>query len=395
MSANRICAGLGTLILVMAAGLAASAQDHELRGMQLFESGDVRPYDDWAKPKEGFFFNFDGIFWYIGAPHTTTIGDPTLTPTVYYGPTDNQSFTETNSLNTGALRAKWREGNRIELGYIDGHDGFMVSTLSTNYQTEHIASGPNTYVVFNDPAFGNGHTYLQGFTQLGNTIFLNYRELPTFFTKLSAVNRAKFEGVETLYMYRTHQLFLGGSVEFLAGARYFEFDDAFNVDATGGILDAAEWYTSSKNVIVGPELGLRWSRIMGRFGLSTEGRFMAGVNSESIRQNGFLGTNLDTQSAVQNFTPNVPQFMNATYFNHSAHFTEFTPLVEFRVEGHAQITRLISLKVGWTGMFMSNIARSADLVNYTVPDMGIQTDLHGNRENLFIHGLNIGIELNR
>ena len=141
MSPNRIYSGLIALLFVMMTGLTAFGQDHELQGMQLFEPSDVRPYGNWAQPKEGFFFNFDGIFWYMTAPKKTSIGDPSLTPTVYYGPEESDSITEFNSMDTGRLRAKWKQGDRIELGYVNGHHGWMISTMELNRQTEHLAGG--------------------------------------------------------------------------------------------------------------------------------------------------------------------------------------------------------------------------------------------------------------
>ena len=48
----------------------------------------------------------------------------------------------------------------MELGYIDGHHGFMFTSLSTQSQTSET-SAANAFVVFNDPAFGpNGSHYL-------------------------------------------------------------------------------------------------------------------------------------------------------------------------------------------------------------------------------------------
>jgi hypothetical protein len=85
--------------------------------------------------------------------------------------------------------------------------------------------------------------------------------------------------------------------------------------------------------------------------------------------------------------------MKATTWDQSAHETEFSPLLEFRVEGHVQLTRLISFKAGWTGMFLDNIGRACDMIDYTMPSLGI---LPGNNKQIvFIQGINIGVELNR
>ena len=95
MLSNRISLGLAAFLLVVSAGITAHGQDHELAGMDLFEPADIRPYDNWAEPKQGLFFTFDGLYWHISPPAKTSIGDPTLTPTVFVGPTLNDSFVET------------------------------------------------------------------------------------------------------------------------------------------------------------------------------------------------------------------------------------------------------------------------------------------------------------
>jgi len=44
-------------------------------------------------------------------------------------------------------------------------------------------------------------------------------------------------------------------------------------------------------------------------------------------------------------------------------------------------------------MASDGIARSSNMINYTLPMMGINLD--NNRQDLFIHGLNVGITINR
>ena len=87
--------------------------------------------------------------------------------------------------------------------------------------------------------------------------------------------------------------------------------------------------------------------------------------------------------------------MGATAFQSSAHWLEFSPIIELRLEAHAQLTNLIAVKAGYTGIFVNNVARAADMVNYTVPNMGITRDLNGNLQNVYIQGLNLSIEFNR
>ena len=292
MSPIRIHVALAALLLSALGSLPAFGQDRDLRGMQLFEESDVRPYGNWAKPKEGFFFNFDGIFWHITAPKRATIGLDT-TREVFLGPSPVYEETERSDLDTGSFRAKWKQGDRIEAGFISGHHGLMVNTFELNRQTQYISS-QNVSVVFNDPLFGPFERgLLQGVLAVdvnGNPTVID--NIPVTFTQLSARNRTKVDGVELFYMYRTHQLHRGGTLEWLLGARYLSFHDNFLVSAVGGSLSDSYWDTDAKNQIIGPEIGLRLAQPIGRFGLSVEGRFTGALNTQTVKQRGLLGSNL-------------------------------------------------------------------------------------------------------
>jgi hypothetical protein len=391
MLSNRICFGLAAFLVAASAALNAHGQDHELEGAALFERADVRPYGNWAEPRNGLFFSFDGLYWHIGSPAKTSIGDPTLTPTVFVGPTLNDSFVETNSLDT-PTNSVWKWGDRMELGYVEGHHGFIFTSLSTQSQTQEEAA-LNAFVVFNDPAFGpNGQHFLD--TVLQPATLLNpaiIGETPVNFTSIYVQSKTRLQGVEALYMYRMDELHLGGQLEFTLGGRYFELKDQFWVNAQGGNIGDSFWNTKTHNEIAGPEFGARYYQPWGRFAISAESRFTAGINAQSVVQDGLIGRGL---IAGQNAPP-APTLLNATSFDNSTHFIEFSPIIEFRVEAHMQLTNVISLKAGYTGIFVNNVARAADMVDYTVPNMGITRNLEGNLQNVYIQGLNLGFEINR
>jgi hypothetical protein len=400
MLSNRISLGLAAFLLVVSASVRAQGQDHELAGAALFEPADVRPYDNWAQPKQGLFVTFDGLYWHISPPAKTSVGDPTLTPTVFVGPSLADSFIEQNSIDTGVKSSVWKWGDRMELGYVDDHQGFMFTSLSTESQTSET-SVTNAFVVFNDPAFGpaGSHyldTVLSGSTATTPAVI---GETPVMFQHLYVQNKSRVAGVEALYLYRASELPLGADLEFTAGGRYFELKDQFWVDARGGNLTDSFWNTSSHNEISGPEIGVRWYQPIGRFGISAESRFTAGINAQSVNQDGLLAKSL---LAGQNNTLTIadgatayPTLMNATSFTHSTHWIEFSPIVELRVEAHAQLTNLIAVKAGYTGIFVNNVVRAADMVDYTVPTMGITRSLNGNLQQVYMQGLNLSIEFNR
>jgi hypothetical protein len=89
--------------------------------------------------------------------------------------------------------------------------------------------------------------------------------------------------------------------------------------------------------------------------------------------------------------------MGPSLINHTAFIHEFTPGIELRLDARYQITRSVNFHAGWSGLWLNNIARGSETIDYTLgPDqtyMGILRD--HNRDNVFINGLTIGIDINR
>ena len=177
----------------------------------------------------------------------------------------------------------------------------------------------------------------------------------------------------------------------MVGGRYVRFDDEFNVSALGGIFGPERSGTPRRGT------GLRVLKSASAITSSSAAwPFHRGPLHGRHQQPGHPPVR-DHRQQFELITLAAcapPSFATPRRsFASSDHQTEFTPLVEFRVEGHVQLTRLISFKVGWTGIFMDSIARAADMVNYTVPTMGINTD--SNQQTVFMQGVNVGVELNR
>jgi hypothetical protein len=146
------------------------------------------------------------------------------------------------------------------------------------------------------------------------------------------------------------------------------------------------------------------------------------LNCQNIRQDVALGPNLSPAAksviTVQPFPtppgqqyaykyiyqPYQPVALSHAAATYSDFEREFTPVAELRLEAKYQITRSITFRVGWTGMWMDGIARGNNLINYRVGDetkgdgetpLGIDTSGHKNRQSLFINGLTTGVEINR
>lgn len=416
--------------------------------MQLFAPADVTDYGRGPQPAQGCFFVWDYLNWSISAPDRVPIGFPNLTRTVFYTP--SASTTESNTADTGELRNTFVDGHRFEFGRMGEEWGWQVGFFTLHDQSQTFyETGPS--VVFQDVTFGQNQRHLQGYVadMIGYTgtlpTYANFvlRDLPCTFDTLTASNETKTYNVEAMAMYRFHQLHDGGFVELSLGARYMVIDDTFTVQGFGSsqqvtgsatelfpgdsrfmfdrgsandgtnpspiapntVLADSFWSTNAINRVIGPQIGAKWFKTHGRWTLSTEGRFMAGVNAQTIHQYGVLGSKLDapmpfafiaSPTITSEQYPYVPAVREPMNFDHTLHLVEFSPTTELRVELKFQVTRAVYLKAGWTGMWMGGVARSVGLADYTLSTtsyMGINR--HNAMQDIFIHGATFGVDVNR
>jgi hypothetical protein len=84
-----------------------------------------------------------------------------------------------------------------------------------------------------------------------------------------------------------------------------------------------------------------------------------------------------------------------TGFHSSYNPVTFAPFGELRANLGYQLFSSVAVNVGWTGVFASGIARSSDMVNYTLPSMGILHDGSHNKQFLIMNGITLGLQWNR
>ncbi len=376
------------------------ANGQGLQGMQIFAPVDSSNFDgEGTKANEGFFFSFDGLYWSIGAPEKTTIGKEGLTRTVYYTywgtSTGVASRTEIqhNALDTSNLSAQFTGGDRIEFGRVTDNQGWLFSiTQLMNQKQDFSAQGVS--MVFDDAEYGTPpYHHLDGVVSYNGTTNPGKIEpLPLTFSNMTVHNEVSMWGLEWMYVGRSDQLAHGGYFEWFAGPRYMEFDDSFRVRGRGGILDESYWINDANNHIIAGQLGAHWFKKAGRWELSAEGRFFAGLNCQTAHLYGELGSNLATNMGAYNY----PQSMSPATFSHSKNFQEFTPGVELRLEAKYQLSRSISFKAGWSGMWMDGIARGANMIDYSLTETDtMPINEANNRQGVFVNGLTVGVELNR
>lgn len=384
----------------------------DLQDMQPFAPADTDNYDGAPGPHQGFFFSYDGLVWAIKSPPSSTIGVAPSNPgrLVFYN-NDATYDRQFSNVDTSPLRTQYKYGNRFDYGYMDRDHGIYGSYFGLqNLHQSFTASRAD--MVFNDPVYGEfGERRLQGLVTHVATVPLNafpdqpnppylanstnvLRNLPVTFNWLEVQNHTSVWGTELLYVRRFRQCshWCGcGRMELFVGARYFDLEDNFLVNGYGGILDRSYWNTEANNRIVGPELGGRMWWTKGRWTLETDGRFTAGFNRQDLRQQGVLGEALTRSTTGLN--NGLPYAFTATGFTNHVYNDEFSPIVEARLTLKYEITRNVAFRVGGTFMWVDGIARAANINEYTMPSMGIDTS--ATHENVWLAGANFGVEINR
>ena len=140
MSLNRTTTWMAVLAGIFL--LAAPAPGQGLPGVKWFAPAETSNYGGGVRPKEGFFFSFDSLWWYQSAPEGAEIGFPGER-LAYYGPEDTDAVVQTNSLNTdNFVVQRGRSGERFELGDRWRHHGWMLGTLRLKANNENSISSP-------------------------------------------------------------------------------------------------------------------------------------------------------------------------------------------------------------------------------------------------------------
>ncbi|MCS7304452.1 MAG: BBP7 family outer membrane beta-barrel protein [Thermoguttaceae bacterium] len=334
----------GTMLWAAVLLAATAAYGQGLIGdLQLFAPPRLDAFGGGREASQGFFFCYDQLYWWTQAPEEQFSGPP-------QDPGDSLGLLWT---------ASW--GERFEVGWVGEHDGIMVSLFNLQHESQTFTFG-SFDIVFYAP--DEDLT-----TRYGFTTFQSRYEVKTW-------------AIELDYLRRSHRFRRGGYLEFLGGVRYLELEDHLSCQGDGGAaFGLTQWLVNAENHIIGPQLGLRYFKLAGRWMFNAEGRFTAGFN-------------------FQNLNLNFATDPNATYSyltgNQRENENEWSPLVEVRLELRYLITKAINLRVGWSGLWVDGLARAPSL-NYTllaVPP-SIALDMTNNRENALIHGLTFGVDINR
>lgn len=223
--------------------------------------------------------------------------------------------------------------------------------------------------------------------------FTDFDDLHLFnirFNNMIVRNSSEIDGVEIMKTHRidnSHKMAKNQHKHFELGygVRYLRLRDSFGWQGYGDFLGFTFMDNQTDNNIVGPQVRLRYEDQRGKWKFGLDGRALLGWNIQDTDFNGGLGFSLNPGAL------NRPVIWQPTIFNYGRREDSFSPVGELRAEASYQLTSALELKLGYTMTFIDGISRSASIIDYALPDMGLTP---GGKQEIFVNGLNFGIELN-
>ncbi|MDO4551577.1 MAG: BBP7 family outer membrane beta-barrel protein [Planctomycetia bacterium] len=408
-------------LLLTAIFFAVSGVTHgNIRDAQLFESSIPNNYDGGVRANDGFFFTFNFLYWQLPSPDDGVVGDPAMDGNpVYWNtlatePSEGTQSSIRSDWNSGSFEDVWKVGQKYTFGFMNEHWGWNCQIFTIG-GSSHV-NGRNVQVGFNDPGeFLHGY-YGRWETTDEEEVLVPVRtegteRLGVNFPVANMYNKIETWGIEFNMIRRSHATSVG-IFELGVGVRYLKWDETFGFnggaeveiteDEDGnetityinrGVLDGSSWNTSSVNHLVGPQLALRWFRTTGRFSLDVTGKFIAAYNAQEIRQGGYLSNGVEFYE--ENFYHTQIPAGGMSVTSRKETYDVFSPAVELNVNMNFTITRKMAFQVGWTGLFMMDVARPMGMTDYTLSDdyiFGLKSGK--NKEDIFVHGFNAGILFN-
>ena len=447
---------VASVLFVSLLACSASAQEFQPFGpvdhvhdLQLFAPIDLANIAGPPDPNEGYFFGYQRLYWNVtGLRGPAGMNVPLFTAIEPHVGRPNSPQSLVNSITDAPPDSLFSWGQRYEIGYmqpgkgVEDGNGWIAGILDGPNQNHGVTLGfidpdnpgnvdPDADVLggvivlfthasglligFLDRETGaqGGANIPDGFADdldddgvfgpdgqdadgdgVPDTVFPPVAvdwddavEFPTAWPVVNMRNFLRIDGVELMKMHRFARLHGGSILEIFYGARFLSFDDRFVFSGIGGTFADSNWDTKAQNNLIGPQLGGRLYNTRGRWTFNIEGRFLAAANIQNFKQTVNVGT-LMVPGAH-----NGPVSFNPFAARHARSDTDFSPVGELRVETALRVTKAISLKVGYTGLYAGNMARAANVVRY---DLDTQFGLlPSDRQDIITNGVNFGIEINR
>ena len=254
---------LATSLATRAADWLPMLPDQDFYDFQLFAPPDMQDYEIYPEPSEGFFFNYDRLYWGISVPKTVGTAETRLGGYLIPAqPISPQTIVQLNNdmiaagqpasglfifgtdvlsldLNTSWLRTDMTWGNRYEGGWIYDNRGILLSYFDTgeqpqSFQTinEFAASSPTqTFTQSGQTPEGGG--LVGGGNALNSTTIVSTSPPPDHLIaqKMVQMNTTRIQSAAVTSLIRRE---IGGrgsrsNVKFSLGPRFVQFEDRYNI----------------------------------------------------------------------------------------------------------------------------------------------------------------------
>ncbi len=254
---------LATSLATRAADWLPMLPDQDFYDFQLFAPPDMQDYEIYPEPSEGFFFNYDRLYWGISVPKTVGTAETRLGGyLIPVQPISPQTIVQLNNdmiaagqpasglfifgtdvlsldLNTSWLRTDMTWGNRYEGGWIYDNRGILLSYFDTgeqpqSFQTinEFAASSPTqTFTQSGQTPEGGG--LVGGGNALNSTTIVSTSPPPDHLIaqKMVQMNTTRIQSAAVTSLIRRE---IGGrgsrsNVKFSLGPRFVQFEDRYNI----------------------------------------------------------------------------------------------------------------------------------------------------------------------
>ena len=399
MSISQWTTRLASLVAVLIVATVASAQHH----------GPARAYHDQMYQPYIDMHAFDPDYQFFAPAELDDFGNGWQAKTGWFGKYDRTYLFMTRpELEQSFEQMDPAWGHRFQLGYMtsDNH-GWFVEGTDLNSPNKGIRKLFERVDRFNDDDDPNQDNNQGGGGGGGNqqddAVFpVDDRNDPEtdsrVFRSVQSVNFGTLSGFELNKTFRLKRFHNGSYLEPFLGVRYHIFNDFHRRDSyrrlddvmgtliptipqpntTDNIEEIIISRSNWENHMIGAQMGVHWYKQIPRWQLSSDLRFFAAQNFQSLNQR----TDTDYYlyaSVAQGADINAVHSIVDTNFNNN---DEFVWGLDVRAEAAYELTRDISLTCGFQVVhYVQGIAR------------GNQANF--NEEDLTLAGLTFGLQVNR
>lgn len=370
----------------------------------------------------GCFASLEALLFFMSKPNVATFGDEASERVVTV---NGVTYMFENSLDSSWISNDGAWGQRLDFGNVNQDCGWFVSLWNVKQAQTYSTTGVS--FVPDDPSglmrgFVDGNADGIDDDLDGDNIYgRNGIDLGTFdagpppgfippldgqpdvgapldqgdmltwlqtFNNVTSSNKLTLINAELNRLYRVPGHSWSHEIDYYYGIRYMQVKDIYNVTANGGFLGQSVWNAESDNNLIGPQIGMRWSRRTRAVGFSVDGRFFAAYNRQDNDLRGYTASNFAANGAANN-----PAALTSESFVDGFGNDAFSPTGELRADMILKMSRSWAFKVGYTGLVVGDVSRASPKIVYALPRSSLR-DVDSDTT-LISHGVNFGLEYNR